>query len=248
MPRIEEDDREQRTAEAADQPLDHERAAHEPVGRADELHHLDLTSAREDREPDRVRDQQRRCDPEQDRADQEDGVDHVRKPEHEAPQPLAVGDLLDARQVRALKARRDLAEVLGLRRRDVELIRERIPRQLADELRVRASSSAASACAFGTNTNFFTFGFDWRIRATAFSCAFVAGPPLSPLVLKSILTISSLLDVVRPRARQRAERDEEAEHEHADEHGHRRGEGGRDVGGEAAPGLGDEQAESHSPV
>ena len=42
------------------QALDHERAADEPVRRADELHHLDLTASREDREPDRVRDQQRR--------------------------------------------------------------------------------------------------------------------------------------------------------------------------------------------
>ena len=40
--------------------LDHERAAHEPVRRADELHHLDLAPPREDREPDRVRDQHRR--------------------------------------------------------------------------------------------------------------------------------------------------------------------------------------------
>ena len=47
-------------AEPAEQALDHERAADEPVRRADELHHLDLTPPREDREPDRVRDQQRR--------------------------------------------------------------------------------------------------------------------------------------------------------------------------------------------
>ena len=45
---------------AADQPLEHERAADEPVRRADELHHLDLTPPGEDREPDRVRDQERR--------------------------------------------------------------------------------------------------------------------------------------------------------------------------------------------
>ncbi len=50
----------ERAGDAAEQPLDHERAAHEPVRRADELHHLDLTPPREDREPDRVRDQERR--------------------------------------------------------------------------------------------------------------------------------------------------------------------------------------------
>ena len=55
----EEEDREQRAGDAAEQALEHERAAHEPVRRADELHHLDLASSREDREPDRVRDQQR---------------------------------------------------------------------------------------------------------------------------------------------------------------------------------------------
>ena len=49
-------------AEPAEQALDHERTADEPVRRADELHHLDLTASREDREPDRVRDQQRRGD------------------------------------------------------------------------------------------------------------------------------------------------------------------------------------------
>ena len=43
-----------------DQALDHERPADEPVGRADEAHHLDLAAAGVDREPDRVADQQQR--------------------------------------------------------------------------------------------------------------------------------------------------------------------------------------------
>ena len=51
-----------RADDAADQTLEHERAADEPVRRADELHHLDLPPPREDREPDRVRDQERRRD------------------------------------------------------------------------------------------------------------------------------------------------------------------------------------------
>ena len=51
----------------ADHALEHERPAHEPVGRADELHHLDLATAREDGEPDRVADQQHRGDAEHDR-------------------------------------------------------------------------------------------------------------------------------------------------------------------------------------
>src|SRR4029450_13768311 len=56
----EQDDREDRAAEPADQPLEHERPATEPVRGADELHHLDLTTSGEDRESDRVRDQDRR--------------------------------------------------------------------------------------------------------------------------------------------------------------------------------------------
>ena len=45
--------------------LDHEGPADEPVGRADQPHHLDLAAARVDREADRVRDQEQRGDAEQ---------------------------------------------------------------------------------------------------------------------------------------------------------------------------------------
>ena len=59
--------------EAADEALDHERPADEPVGGADELHHLDLAAAGVDREADRVADQQQRGDQQQRRDhDQED--------------------------------------------------------------------------------------------------------------------------------------------------------------------------------
>ena len=47
---------------ADDHALDHERPADEPVGRADELHDLDLAAAGVEREPDRVGDQQHRGD------------------------------------------------------------------------------------------------------------------------------------------------------------------------------------------
>ena len=73
-----EEDRQQRPGEPAEQALDHERTADEPVRRADELHHLDLTPPREDREPDRVRDQQRRGDQQHDRGDDEHQLDPVR--------------------------------------------------------------------------------------------------------------------------------------------------------------------------
>ena len=46
--------------EALQQALEHERDADEPVGRADELHHLDLASSGEHRRADRVPDQQHR--------------------------------------------------------------------------------------------------------------------------------------------------------------------------------------------
>ena len=59
LPTHEQDHREERAAEAAEQALEHERPADEPVRRPDELHHLDLTAPREDRESDRVRDQER---------------------------------------------------------------------------------------------------------------------------------------------------------------------------------------------
>ena len=68
-----------RPGESAEQALEHERPAHEPVRRADELHHLDLTPAREDRETDRVRDQQCRCGEQEDDGDDEEHLDHVRK-------------------------------------------------------------------------------------------------------------------------------------------------------------------------
>ena len=74
----EEHDRRERADEPAQQAFDHERAAHEPVRRADELHHLDLASAREDRQPDRVRDQQHGCREQDDDGDEEDDLDHAR--------------------------------------------------------------------------------------------------------------------------------------------------------------------------
>ena len=53
--------------QALDQTLEHERDADEPVGRADELHHLDLASSGEHRRADRVPDQQHGREHERDR-------------------------------------------------------------------------------------------------------------------------------------------------------------------------------------
>ena len=66
-----------RAEEADDQALDHERPADEPVGGADQAHHLDLAAARVDREADRVADQQQRGDQQQDGDHGEDDLDRA---------------------------------------------------------------------------------------------------------------------------------------------------------------------------
>ena len=57
---VHEPEREAGADRALHEPFGHERHAHEPVRRADELHHLDLAPARERREADRVHDQEQR--------------------------------------------------------------------------------------------------------------------------------------------------------------------------------------------
>ena len=57
---VDEPDREAGADRALHESFGHERHAHEPVRRADELHHLDLAPAGERREPDRVHDQEQR--------------------------------------------------------------------------------------------------------------------------------------------------------------------------------------------
>ena len=96
-------------ADAAEQPLEHERAADEPVRRADELHHLDLASPREDREPDRVRDQQRR----RRRAGSTTAIEEDRPRSRARPGARAATvflpyvDLVDARRRRRRRLARD---------------------------------------------------------------------------------------------------------------------------------------------
>ena len=71
-------DRRERSDEACQDALEHEGPAHVPVRRADELHHLDLAPASEDREADRVRDEDRRGREEDDDGDEEDDLDGPR--------------------------------------------------------------------------------------------------------------------------------------------------------------------------
>ena len=120
------------------QPLEHERSAHEPVRRADELHHLDLTSPREDRQPDRVRDQQDRRDQQDGGREREHRLDHVRHLQDSVRDLLAVvGPCRRPAACAAYdRAREELVDVLGLVRRHLERVRERVRRQVLDELRV----------------------------------------------------------------------------------------------------------------
>ena len=105
--------------EAAEQALEHERAAHEPVRRADELHHLDLAAAGEDREPDRVRDQEHRRDQQHDHRDEEDDPDPRADLEDALRGLLAVLHPLDAGELLAAQIGGDRLHVLGVPRRDL---------------------------------------------------------------------------------------------------------------------------------
>src|SRR3954470_8930637 len=129
LPEHEQDHGKRRPDEPADKTLEHEGAADEPVRRADELHHLDLTSSREDREPDRVRDQQRRGDDEQDDGDQEDERDDLRDRDHTLRRRVAPLHLVDG-------APAVPTDVLADQRREQRLLRhhdvrvgERVARQ-----------------------------------------------------------------------------------------------------------------------
>src|SRR5215204_228434 len=132
----EQEDRREGPEDAADQPLDHERAAHEPVRRAHELHHLDLASAREDREADRVRDQQGRRDHEHDHGDEEERGDRRRDLDDAVGDLLAVAHLLHPGQLLVPDRVRDRAHVLRALRRDLERRGERIRREALHEVRV----------------------------------------------------------------------------------------------------------------
>ena len=105
-------------------PFEHERAAHEPVRRADELHHLDLATAREDREADRVRDQDHRRDQEHDDHDEED--DPIRLPTWMIRFDVCWPSFTVSTPLNfcARRSRGDRLHVLGALRRDLERRRQ----------------------------------------------------------------------------------------------------------------------------
>src|SRR5919106_897070 len=88
---------------------------------------------REDREPDRVRDQDRRGDEEDDAAEQEDVLDHVRDLEDALRLLLGVVDLLHACG-RRLEPRRQGRDLVGVLRRHLEGGRERIRGEILGQL------------------------------------------------------------------------------------------------------------------
>src|SRR5215211_7099264 len=97
-------DRDHRTRQADQDTLDHERPADEPVGRAHQAHDLHLTAARVDRQPNRVRDQEERCDEQQGSDHDEDDLDGPRDVAYLA-RVLAVVHVLDQRADRLGLAR-----------------------------------------------------------------------------------------------------------------------------------------------
>ncbi len=94
----EQEHRGERAHEAREDALEHERPADVPVRGADELHHLDLAAPREDREPDRVRDQDRRGREQDDDDDPEDDLDAAGDLQDPLRDLLAVAHLVDGRR------------------------------------------------------------------------------------------------------------------------------------------------------
>src|SRR5918994_6227551 len=91
-----------RAREPGQEPLEHERAAHIPVGRADELHHLDLAPSRVHGQPDRVRDQDGRRREENEDRDEEDDLNRAGDREDALGDLLAVSHLVDGSEPRLL--------------------------------------------------------------------------------------------------------------------------------------------------
>src|SRR5918999_1636404 len=136
LPEYEQEDGRDRTRQAAEKTLEHERAAHEPVRRTDELHHFDLTPPGEDREANRVRDQQDRRDQQDHDRDHEHTFDHAGHAQNSAGGLLSVLDALHARR-RGSQALLDRLSVFALLRNDLVRIGERVVGQSFDDVRVR---------------------------------------------------------------------------------------------------------------
>src|SRR5690349_11064583 len=262
-PEHEQDHRQHRSAEAAEQALDHERPAHEPVRRPDELHHLDLPASREDREANRVRDEQRRGDEQHDEGDQHHDPEVAGDREHTVrdaaaalPRAAAGGlrarrrwtDALDPLQVRVAELLRDRVDLLGLVRVDLEGVRERVVGQAVDHRRVLLAF-LRERLLLGDELD--PLHLRHRCQRLAGVVDLRAGRLAAAAQVGAEVHVDEqlLLVVVAQRERPAAEPDDQTEHEHPDQHRRRRGEGGREVGSERADRLGDHDAEAaHSVV
>ena len=116
--------------------LEHERPADVPIRCAYELHHLDLATTREDREPDRVRDEDRGGREQNDHDDPEHDLDASRDLQDPLRDLLAVAHLIDGGQLGFLNGDRDRLGVLAALRDDVERRRQRVRGEVRGQRRV----------------------------------------------------------------------------------------------------------------
>ena len=135
--------------EADDHALDHERPADEPVGGADQLHHLDLAAAGEHRQPDRVGDQRDRGEHEQRRPCPRRAPSRGRRRQDLVRVLLAVAHLVDGRRAAgsppASSLGDDRLQLVGVVGRDAERGRQRVAAQQLDFLEGAAFFSPARA-------------------------------------------------------------------------------------------------------
>ncbi len=118
----------------------------------------------------------------------------VREVEDAAGVALAVDDRVDAGGQRVHEARVELLDVVGVLRRDLERVGERVVGQRRGRARARCFFICSSACSLrDERRSGRRAGSTESCGATAFSSAGVAWPPLLALVLKSTCTSSSRL-------------------------------------------------------
>ena len=243
----EQDHGEQRPDQAADQALEHERTADEPVRGPDELHHLDLAASREDREPDRVRDQDRGGGEEHEHGDPEDRVDDVRHAKDPLRLLLPVRHVVNAVRVGArprsgADGGRDLLHIFGLRRVHRPRRAERVVRKVVAEDVGALAAHLAEALLGRDELDALLVDAGILLRSTTHRVHLLRrGVPVV-----EDLDHEARLDVVAPRARVGREGDHEPEQEHPDQDGHRRCDRRREVRSDRAHRLAQHHLEPHS--
>ncbi len=240
------------SAHRADQhALDHERPADEPVRRADELHHLDLAPAGEDRQAHRVRDQRDRGEDEQRHQTAGEDLHEAGRREDLAPCPPRV---LRTSSIAASDGSRAPSAPTGARRSTIAdtwsgssgVTRYMsgsgfAPSSLAPSANASGFLRLASASPSSLETNSTDLTFAVRSSAAA-SCL---RSPLVALVGDVDVDHDAAADLVGGAGRRLDDRDEDAEHERGQQHRQHRRQRGRRVAREAAHGLLEEEGEAH---